>query len=139
MSQRGLDSVALFGDATGELDERLQATSPGPCQPGVEQRKRVVGAGGVVDPAQLFLEQVGAVDRGVELLDEGELGLLAVGQVLRPLPQCESRAFELFSELLVAGTTGLVSDLAADVVERVGGGLDDVPGVKTDDGVGAAL
>jgi len=93
----------------------------------------------VVDPAQLLFEQVGAVDRRVELLDEGELGLLAVGQVLGPLPEREPGALELLGELLVAGAAGLVPHLTADLVQGVRRGLDDVPRVQADDRLRAAF
>ena len=139
MPQRGLDLRALLGDPPGELDERLQAASPGPLQPAVEQLERVLDRVGVVDLAQLLFEQVGAVDRGVELGDPGELGVLALGQVLRPLPQREPGAFEILGELLVAGAARLVPDGATDLVERVGRGLDDMPRIEADDRVGAAL
>jgi hypothetical protein len=79
MVQRGLHFRALVGDASSEFDERLEARPPGPLQPAVEQRERVLERVGAVDLAQLLFEQVGAVDRGVELLDPGELLLLALG------------------------------------------------------------
>jgi hypothetical protein len=139
MAQGGFDPRALLGDPPGELDERLQPASPCPRQPRVEQLERVLEARSVVDLAQLFFEQVGAVDRGVELLNPGELGLLAFGQVLGLLPEREPGALEIFAELLVAGAARLVPDLAADLVQRVGRCLDDVPRVKADLGVRAAL
>ena len=55
-----LDPRALLGDRASELDERLQAASSGPLQPGVEQRDRVVESD-AVDLAELLREQVGAV------------------------------------------------------------------------------
>ena len=125
--KRRLDPGALLGDRLGELDEGLEAGSSCPFQPVLQQRERVL-VGQVVDLAQLLFEEVGAVDRGVELLDERELGLLAVGQVLGLLPEREARSLELFGELFVAGLARLVPDGAADVVERVGRGLDDVIG-----------
>jgi hypothetical protein len=51
----------------------------------------------------------------------------------------EAGALELCGELLVARAAGFVPDLAADFVQRVGGGLDDVERVKADDRVRAAL
>jgi len=47
--------------------------------------------------------------------------------------------FELLGELLVAGAPRFVPDGAADLVERIGGGLDDMEGVQRDDRVRAAL
>ena len=86
-----LDPRTLLGDGACELDERRQARSPGPGEPGVEQRDRV-GEPYAVDLAQLLGEQVGAVEPLVELLDAGELELLALGQVLGVLPECEPGA-----------------------------------------------
>jgi hypothetical protein len=48
-------------------------------------------------------------------------------------------SLEIFRELHVAGASGFVPDLAADLIQRVGGGLDDVPRVKANDRVRAAL
>jgi hypothetical protein len=89
---RRLDPGSLFGDGARELDERLQATLAGPGQPRVEQCDRLPERD-AVDLAQLLGEQVGAVELLVELLDAGELELLAVGQVLRVLPQANRAPF----------------------------------------------
>jgi hypothetical protein len=62
------DPGALLGDRAGELDERLQAAAPRPLQPALEQLDGLRG-GEPVDLAQLLLEQVGAVEAGVGLLD----------------------------------------------------------------------
>ena len=55
-----------------------------------------------------------------------ELGRLAVGEVLGVLPDREAGAFELAGELQVALAARLVPDLAADLVERLGGEHHDV-------------
>ena len=65
--------------------------------------------------------------------------LLAVGQVLSVLPEREPGAFEILGELLVTGAAGFVPDLAADLIQCVGGGFDDMKRVQGDDGVRAAL
>ena len=83
--------------------------------------------GDAVDLAQLLGEQVGAVQALVELLDASELELFALGQVLGVLPEREPGFLELFGELLLALAASLIPDLAADLIERVCGGLDDVP------------
>ena len=75
---RGLDPGSLLGDRARELDERREAASSGPGQPGVEQRDRLVERD-PVDLAQLLGEQVGALEPLVQLLDAGELELLALG------------------------------------------------------------
>jgi hypothetical protein len=116
---RGEDPVALVGDCPGELDERRQTRSARPFQPAVEQAVRG-GGGELVDLAQLFLEQVCAVQPGVGLLDRGGLGGLAIGEVLRVFPDREPGALQLPGEFEVPVTARLVPDLAANVVERVG-------------------
>ena len=131
VGDRGLDHSALLGDPSGELDERLEAAASGPAQPGLEQREGLVG-GDAVDLAELFVEQVGAVERLVGLLDPGELGLLAVGEVLGVLPEREPGALELARELRLAFAARLVPDLAADLVERLGRELDDVERVEAE-------
>jgi hypothetical protein len=120
------------------LDERRQPAAPGPCEPRVEQPDGDL-EGDAVDLAELLGDQVGAVGRLVGLLDLGELDLLAVGQVVRVLPQREEGALEVLRGLLVAGLAGFVPDLAADLVERVGSELDDVEWVHAPDRVRAPL
>jgi hypothetical protein len=71
----------VVADRAGELDKRREAAAPRPLQPGVEDGERLVGIE-AVDLAQLFFEQVGAVQALVDVLDVGELDLLAAGQVL---------------------------------------------------------
>jgi Type II intron maturase len=86
VSDRCLDAGALLGDRAGELDEWLQATSPGLPQPRVEQHERVLERD-AVDLAQLLGEQVSAVQPLVELLHTSELLLLALAQVGWVLPE----------------------------------------------------
>jgi hypothetical protein len=122
-----LDPGALLGDGAGELDERLESAAAGPLQPGAQQRDRVVESD-AVDLAELPGEQVGAVQPVVELLDAAELELLLLGEVAAVLPQREPGALELGRELLVAGAARLVSDLATDVIQRVGRQVDEMIG-----------
>jgi len=75
----------------------------------------------------------------VELLDAGELELLALGEVAGVLPQREPRALELAGELGLPLTACLVPHLAADLVQRVGRQGEEVKRVVADAGVGAAL
>jgi len=135
---RGFDPWALLFDRARELDERLQAAATRPLKPGVQQRAGVL-CRDAVDLAQLLLERVGAVEPLVGLLDARELGFLAAGEVLGVLPEREARALELARDGRLAGPAGLVSDLAADLVERVGRERHDVEGVHAADRVRAAL
>ena len=82
VGDRGLDPEAVSADRAGELDERREPAAAGPREPGVEELERG-GGGEAVDLAQLLLEQVGAVQPLVDLLDLGELELLSVGQISR--------------------------------------------------------
>jgi hypothetical protein len=108
----------LLGDRSGEFHERRQPGPTGPLQPTIEQATRC-GGGELVDLAQLFLEQVRAIQVGVGLLDRGELRGLAVGEIFGVLSDREPGAFELAGELQVALAPRLVPDLAADVVQRL--------------------
>jgi hypothetical protein len=87
----------------------------------------------------LLGKEVGAVQALVGLLDACELELLMLAEVGGVLPEHEAGAFEILRELLVAGAAGFVPDLAADLIHRIGRGLDDVKRVKANHGVGAAL
>jgi hypothetical protein len=60
---------------------------PGPAQPGVEQRLALLALEGE-DLPELLLEQVGRVELVIDLRNPGQLGLLAVGEVLRVSSAC---------------------------------------------------
>ena len=119
MLDRGDDPAALLGDRSGELHERRQPAATRPHQPSVQQP---LGGrrGESVDLAKLLLEQVGAVQPGVGVLDRGELERLAVGEVLGVLPDREPRALQIAGALDVSLSARLVPDLAAYLVKRVG-------------------
>ena len=138
MADGCFDPGSLLGDRAREFDDRLQAAASGPGEPGVEQRDRFIERD-PVDLAQLLGEQVGTVEPLVERLDAGELQLLAFGQVPRVLPEREPGAFELFGGLGLALAARVVPHFAADLVERVGGELDQVERVVADVRVRAAL
>ena len=88
---------------------------------------------------QLLGEQVGAEQALVDLLDAGELELLALGQLLCVLPQHEARALELLGEQRFTGLARFVPDLATDLIQHVGRGFDDVKRIETHERVLAAL
>jgi hypothetical protein len=132
---RGDDPRTLRRDRLGELDERGQATSPGPRDPLVEQPDRVLG-GQPVDLPELLLEQVRPVQPGVGLLDARELRGLAVGEVFGVLPQRVPCALEILRSGDLTGLARLVSDLAADLVQRVGREHHDVKRVDAADRAG---
>ena len=86
-----------------------------------------------------FFQQVGAVEAVVDLGDSGELGPLAGGQVARVLPQRIAGTFELARQGSLPVLAGRVPHLAAHLVQRVGGPLDDVEWVQAEPCLGAAL
>jgi hypothetical protein len=128
----------LLGDGVSEPLERLEFALARPLDPRGQQVERVVERD-PVDLAQVLLEQVGREQRLVGALDLAQPGLLAGREVLGVLPQREARALEVTRELALARLAGLVSDLAADLIERVGGELDDVEWVDATLGVGQPL
>ena len=78
----GEDPVAVAAQGAGELDEGPEFGACGPGQPGVEVRGGLGGVGELVEGAQLFFEQVGAVERLVGGLDVRERSALGVVEVL---------------------------------------------------------
>ncbi len=132
MIDGGEDPGALGADRLCELDERLQAAPARPSQPGVEHRLGVLGRH-AVEGTQLLLQEVGAVERPVDGLDVGQLEALAAGQALGVLPQREAGALEVLGRGDLAGLASGVPDLAADLIQRVGGQLHDVEGVNATD------
>src|SRR5918995_3321304 len=77
-----------------------------------------------------FFQQVGAVAAVVDPGDPGELGPLAGGQVARVLPQRRAGTLELARQGGLPALAGRVPDLAAHLVQCVGGPGDDVEGVQ---------
>ena len=134
MSDRGLDPRSLLGDRARELHERRQPTPSGPRQPAVQES--LCGRGREsVDLAELFFEQVRAVEPDVGLLDRGKLDGLAVGEVLGVLPDREPRTLELARELEIPLASCLVPHLAANLVQRLGGEHHDMKRVHAPDRV----
>jgi hypothetical protein len=83
----------------------------------------------------LLFEEIGPVELGVDRRDPGELGLLALGQVLGVLPQGVARSLQIVGVGLHPGPARLVPHLAAHPVEGVGGPLHDVESVHAQRGV----
>src|SRR3954452_10999649 len=127
------------------------AAAAGPADPRLERLDGFVVAE-LEDQPEAFLEQVGTVQHRVGLGDPGELGLLPGGEVLGVLPQRKAGVLERLrgaGGVLTDASTrpsdpvraaawsaaGGVPGLAADVVEGLGGPLDDVEGVGAADRV----
>jgi len=111
----------------------------GPGQPAVQQRFGFYGCVGLVDLAEPFLEQGGAVERPVHLLDRGQLDLLAVGEVLGVLPHAEPRTLEVLRERHVLIPARLAPQLPANLIQGVGRELHHVEGVNASLGLRGAL
>jgi hypothetical protein len=109
----------VLGDGAGQLDEGRQPAAVSPDEPVLEQAHGASGSQ-LEDLAELLLEEVGAVEALVGLLDQGELGLLACGQVFRVLPEREPGSLEFPGDGSLAAPPGRVPDLAPDLVEGLG-------------------
>ena len=64
---------------------------------------------------------------------------MAFGEPFRVHPQREPDAFELANEAGLSSLAGVVPDVAADLVQRVGGKFDHMKRVQADLGVRAPL
>ena len=117
----------VLDDAALERDERFDAAASGPGDPAVEGFGGLVG-GEFEDRPQAFLEQVGAVEPGVGLGDPVQLRLLAVGEVLRVLPQRVPGAAQCLGR---SGGHGGAPAMGPPVVAGVPGAAGGVPGLAT--------
>ncbi len=70
------DQLSELLDRLGEFDERRETTPLGPGQPADQQWLGGGEVAGLKDRAELFLEQVGAVERAVGGRDAGQGGAL---------------------------------------------------------------
>lgn len=84
--ERGVDAVAVFDDAAGQLDEDRDAAAPRPRDPLVEGVFAVLPLDREHMPQALF-QQVRAIKPGVGFGDPGQLGGLAFGEVFGVFPQ----------------------------------------------------
>ena len=122
LGEGGLDVGPVPGDRLGQLHEGGDAAAPGPGQPRLEQHGGPHTLEREHQP-EFFLQQVGAVEAVVDLGDPGEFGALVGGQVARVLPQRIAGTFELARQGSLPVLAGRVPDLAAHLVQRVGGPL----------------
>ena len=124
------------GDPFGEVHEGGDAAAACPGQPALERFDSVLPFDGE-HVAQAFFEEVAAVETRVGLGDPVELVALAVGEVLGVLPQRVAGVLERSRVTGRVATAAAFADpwavaarvvpgLAADLVERLGGPLDDV-------------
>jgi hypothetical protein len=122
VDQCGVDPRAMFADRPGELHKRRQLRTPGPSEPGIQQR-HAVDALELEDLPELLLEQVGAVERGVGLGDPGQGRHLAFGEVFGVLPDREPGVLQVLGRAALTVLAGCVPHLAADLVQGFGGPL----------------
>jgi hypothetical protein len=107
VGEGGLDPGTVDGDRFGEFDERRDPTSAGPLQPPLEQGD----PGGTLERKhlpELLFEQVCPVETLVGVGDVGERGRLALGEILRILPQRIAGILQFSGHRLLAVTPGRV-------------------------------
>ncbi len=142
MFDGGQDRGLVFHDPSLQLNERFDAAAAGPANPPV-QRGGCLGGVETEDQPESFLQQVGPVQPWVGLGDPGQLRLLPAGQVLRVLPQRRRGSFQRFG---VTGrpsrpatsdrAAGEIPGLPTDLVQCVGGPLDDMERIGATDRLG---
>jgi hypothetical protein len=93
-ADRGEDPVTVRAQRAREPDEWLEARATGPCEPGVEVRRRERRVVEVVEQPELLAQQERAVERAVGLLDLLERGELADGLALGRLQKRPARALD---------------------------------------------
>ena len=86
--------------------------------------------GELEDEAEVLLQKVGPEERAVDLLQPGQLPLLALGQVLLVPPDRIAGALQLARVSVLAAVPGVVPDLAPDLVEGLGRPGHGVEGVR---------
>ena len=77
MRERRDDPGLVERDRLGEFDEAWDPAAARPAEPRLEQRDGLVGVA-VEDEPQLLLEQVGAVEAAVDVLDRVVRGFLCI-------------------------------------------------------------
>ncbi len=134
----GVDHRAVGRDSASHGDKVGNAAAPRPGEPLVEK----ADAGGALefeDLAQLLLEEVGAEEGTVGLLDLSERDSLVLGQVLGVLEDGVAGSLDGDCVAPQAASACLVPDASSDLVDGIGRPLHDVEGVHAHLGLGAAL
>jgi hypothetical protein len=78
VNEGGLDAGTVLGDGVGQLDEGQQPAATSPHQPVVEEAQGAPWLSKMEDLTELCLEEVGAVERLVGLLDSASLAFWRV-------------------------------------------------------------
>src|ERR1035437_1026515 len=118
-ADRGEDPVAVLADRLAELDERREPAAGEAGQEPVDQHGDVVDReAGLEDPADGFLERVGAPDLAAGGLEPGEDGRLLIGEPLGLFEQRPAGVLEAVGDVLVAEEAQFIPVAAADLVQR---------------------
>lgn len=128
------DAVEVFGDGVGDAAEGLEARASGSVDPGVEALPSPAGVNVVVGGKEVLLEQVGAEDFPVELLEPVQPLAFGLLQVPRSFQESEACVFEFPA----VGCRQLSDFLPADGIEGLVEESFDVEAVEDGLGVGAA-
>ena len=131
----GEDAGAVAADRLGEADERLKARPGCPRQPRVEVLGRERWVVEVIEQAQFLLEQEGAVQRAVGVLDFTEQRELIYGLLGRRLEQGPAGALDPAPARRLGALVG-VPLVAAHLVCGTLAEANHMEGVKADLGVG---
>src|SRR5262245_5836402 len=116
-------------DRLSELDEGADSAAARPLQP-LGEDLLAERSGFLEHEAELLLQEVGSEQWLVQVADRGDLVFLPPREVLRVLPQGESRSLEFMSDVVVASSTGRIPDLATDLVQSLCGPGHYVEGIE---------
>ncbi len=128
----GEDAVFVFADSLCGCNERPEFGSGGPGEPTVQLLSGLVLGGFVEDGGEGFLEQVGAVEGGVVLLDSGELVPLLGGEIPGILEQGVSGFLYRGGFFGVVEFLEITDHLPSYFVDGVGGELLHVESIEDD-------
>ena len=129
--QGGNDVVTLLGDGASYLHKLLDATAACPDEPCVEKLNGSA-ARCVEDGAELLLQEVGAVEPLVGLLQPREHDALVPSQILWVLEESPAGTSVIAGVPALAPGTRCAPVAATDFVEGLRGPLDDVERIHAD-------
>lgn len=128
----GEDAVLVFPDSSSGLYEGSELGAGGPGEPAVQFLECGVFGGLFEDGREGFLEQVGAVQRGVVFLDRGELIPLLGGEVPWVFEQGVSGLLDRGGLLGIVALLEAADFVPAYLVDSLRSELEDVKEVKDD-------
>ena len=128
----GENIVLVLSNGLGGRDERFEPGARGPGEPSIQFPLGVVEGGLFEDGGEGLLEQVGAVEGGVVLLDRGELIPLLGAEVPGVLEQGVPGLLDrggFFGSVKLFEVVDLIS---ADLIDSIGSESEDVEEVEDD-------